>query len=479
MKNTLATTLIQHTSPAPGRKTGGSLVLTALLLCGLVLVCGTAQAQSPKLVCHNYTDAWGTPAAVTSTTGTVSNAAAGYVVAAIVDEEGYLEVKAFQNNCNEVGHVHTEKPVAIGAPITAVAAADLDASQIVTAVVDQTGTLQLRTWAVGGTAGIAPLSDTYLSSQYTAIPVGTTPFLGIAAVSPTMVVAAYQDPDENFILQQFNIPSGGVPAPVGKPLNLGGAISGLCSGAPNPVTFGSASQIAIATVSSSMLVTAVSDVNENMYVDVWFLGNDGTFGTGGQSCVPKIVNGTNPGLAIDAGFGWTTYKLGKYSFPEIQYYAVTPLVNTEESFEVLYWNISSTGAISQTARKTAPGISDGAYATTGTAAAMLPTGVPISAYLQQSGNNYDVNVGWYGYTGMSARSEINGDNGGGVYGVSAAEAGASFPDLYLGEGPGTAYFVTGTMTALGNLPPMVAGSSPANEGIFQLSLWSYPVFLSF
>jgi hypothetical protein len=472
MKNTLATTLIQHTSPARAKKTGGALVLTALLLCGLVLVCCTAQAQSPTLVCYNSTDTWGTPAAVTST-GTVSTVATGYIVAAITDEEGYLEVKAFQNNCNEAGHVHTENLVKVGAPITAVAAADLDASQIVTAVVDKTGTLQLRTWAVGGSAGIAPLNDGYFSSAATANPSGNTPFLGIAAVSPTAVVTAYQDPNANFILQQFNIPSGEVPAPVGAPLNLSGAISGLCSGTPGPVSFGSASQIAIAAISSSMLVTAVSDASRNMYVDVWFPGKDGTFGTGGQTCVPKIVSGANPGLAIDAGFGWTYDKVGEYSFPEIQYYAVTPIINTAQSFEVLYWNISSTGAISQTASKTAPGLSDNEYEATGTAAAMLPTGVPISAYLQESGNDYDVNVGWYGYTGMFARSEITGDKGGGVYGVSAAEAGASFPHLYLGEGPGTAYFVTGTMTALGNESPMLA-----NEGIFKLCLWSYPVFFS-
>ena len=56
-------------------------------LFGLVLVCGTAQAQSPKLVCNTYTDAWGTPAAVTATAGTVSDAPAGYVVAAIADDQ--------------------------------------------------------------------------------------------------------------------------------------------------------------------------------------------------------------------------------------------------------------------------------------------------------------------------------------------------------------------------------------------------------
>jgi hypothetical protein len=228
-----------------------------------------------------------------------------------------------------------------------------------------------------------------------------------------------------------------------------------------------------------MFVTAASDENQNLYVDVWSLGNDGTFGIGGQACVSNIVNGANPGLAIAAGYGQVFYKVGKYHVAGIQHYAVTPLVNGEENFEVLYWDISSTGALSQIANLTQSGVPR-APATTATTAAMLPTGLPISANLQQSGDSYDVNVGWYGYAGMSAHSEIKITttplNGAGVYGVSAAEPGASFPE-FLEWFPGTAYFVTGTMAAYGNLPPMVAGSSPANEGIFQLNLWSYPVIL--
>jgi hypothetical protein len=455
-----------------------NIFLITNLAAGLVLVCGTAQAQSPKLVCHNYTNAWGTPAAVTATTGTVSDEAAGYFVAAITDENGYLEVKAFQNNCKEVGHVHTDVPVPIGAPITAVAAADLNSSQIVTAVVDQNGTLQLRTWAVGGTAGIAALNAGYLSSVNTASPQGSTPFLGIAALSATEVVTAYQDPAGNLILQQWNIPTDGVPAPVGKALNLGGAINVKCDGpdgAPMQPAFGAPSKIAIATVDPAlgMFVTAASDANQNLYVDVWTLGSDGTFGTGGQSCVPDIVNGANPGLAIGAGYGPVIETAGKYHFVTTQHYAVTPIINSVQNFEVLYWDISSTGAISKPADKV--DTYEGTSLPTGTAAAMLPTGIPISAFLQQSGNSFDVNVGWYGYTGESMLSEITvkGGNGAEVYGVSAAAAGASFPESFFEWVPGTAYFVTGTMTAYGNLPPMVAG--PANEGIFQLSIWSYPV----
>lgn len=449
------------------------------LAAGLVLACGTAQAQSPKLVCSNVADSWATPAAVTATTGTVSDEAAGYFVAATADVDGYLEVKAFRNNCKEVGHVHTDDPVPIGAPITAVAAADLNSTQIVTAVVDKDGTLQLRTWTVGGKAGIAAVNAGYLSSAGTAADVGTTPFLGITALSATEVVTAYEDPLGNFFLQDWNIPMDGVPAPVGKALNLDGAISVLCATGAQQ-TF-EPSQIAIATVDSSlgMFVTAVSDASENLYVDVWTMGNDGTFVAGGQTCVPHIVDDSNSGLAVAGGFGQVSFKAGKLHGYRTQHYAVTPFVNTDENFQVLYWDISSTGAISKTGNKTAPGVPD-FPAATGTAAAMLPTGIPISAFLQAAGDDNDVNVGWYGYTGESAVSEIDsvdskGPDGAGVFGVSSAEAGASFPDPLLLASPGTAYFVTGTMTAYGGNPPMVAGPSPANEGYFRLHLWSYPV----
>ena len=456
------------------------VVLMTNLAAGLVLVCGTAQAQSPKLVCSNVADTWGTPAAVTATTGTVSDEAAGYFVAATADKSGYLEVKAFQNNCKEVGYVKTDDPVTIGAPITAVAAADLNSSQIVTAVVDQDGTLQLRTWAVGGKAGIAALNAGYLSSASTAAAVGTPPFLGITALSATEVVTAYQDPLGNYFLQDWNIPTDGVPAPVGEALNLGGAIKVFCATGAQQAFAGS--QIAIATVDPSlgMFVTAASDDNENLYVDVWTLGNDGTFVAGGQTCVPNIVNLANPGLAVAGGYGQVFFKAGKLHGLATQHYAVTPLVNADEDFEVLYWDISSTGAISKTGDRTAPGLPS-LPAATGTAAAMLPTGIPISAFLQQAGHHFEVNVGWYGYTGESEHSEIKaeatakGTNGAGVFGVSAAEAGASFPDPLLPASLGTAYFVTGTMTAYGGDPPMVAGSSGANEGFFRLNLWSYPV----
>ena len=122
------------------------------------------------------------------------------------------------------------------------------------------------------------------------------------------MVTAYQDPLGNFFLQQWNIPTGGVPAPVGEALNLGGAIKVFCATGAQQ-TF-EPSQIAIATVDPAlgMFVTAVSDANQNLYVDVWTLGNDGTFGTGGQTCVPNIVKGANAGLAIAAGYGQVIIK---------------------------------------------------------------------------------------------------------------------------------------------------------------------------
>lgn len=80
-----------------------------------------------------------------------------------------------------------------------------------------------------------------------------------------------------------------------------------------------------------------------------------------------------------------------------------------------------------------------------------------------------MNVGWYGYTGTFQQVEIPATLTSGVYGVSAASAGANFPAFYLAA-TATAYFVTGTMTAVDGEP--MAG----NPGVFQLNLWSYPVF---
>jgi hypothetical protein len=485
-ERSIESSCIQCSCSVPAGKTRGLLGMAVPLWCGVFLICGTAQGQSPKAVCHTDTDVWGTPAAVTATPGPVnSKAPGGYFVAAIADEAGYLEVKAFQDNCKEVGHVHTDLPVPVGAPIMAVAAADLDGNQIVTAVVDQTGTLEVQPWTVGGSGGIAPITDASLTAADTANPNGTTPFLGITALSPTTVVTAYQDDTsaENLVLQQWNIPSGGKPAPVGTPFNLGSAIKKLCttaSGAPIQATFGEPSKIAIATVSPSMFITAASDINNNLYVDVWSVGADGTFGTSGQYCVPDIVNGANPGLAIATGEGYINQKVDGIYLPEIQYYAVTPLINSVQNFEVLYWNISAAGAISKTGD-----IKDTSIASalpTASAGAVLSTGVPMSAFLQQSGDNFDVNVGWYGRTGEQTFIENTiettktGTNGAGVFSVSAAEAGVNFPSFLP---VGTAYFVTGTVTADNGNPPTVADPpyTPANPGEFKLVLWSYPVVL--
>jgi hypothetical protein len=445
----------------------------------MVFACGAAQAQTPKLVCKNYTNAWATPAAVVATTGTVNNAAADYLVAANADVNGYLEVTAFHNNCNKAGDFPTDIPVPVGGQITAVAAADLNASQVVTAVVDNTGTLQLRTWAVGGTAGISPLNLGYFSGIGLAAQ-GST--LGITALSSTAVVTAYQDPSGNFQLQQFNIPSGGVPAPVGEPLNLATAITGtgLCTsdGAPVQTTFSSPSTIAIATVDPSlgMFATAASDSQGNAYVDVWFLGGNGTFMPAGQSCVPSIEDYEYPSLSIAGGYGQVEQTSGKLHFFTTQHYAVTPLDNGKGGFNVLYWDISDTGALSRTGDKSAPGPLDSLPTVTATAAAMLPTGIPMSAFLQ----GIDIDVGWYGYTGEHVTSEVNPmGTGPGLFGVSAANAGASFPLTLLEVQSGTAYFVTATMVAYGNLPPMVAppppSTTPAHKAVFQLNLWSYPV----
>src|ERR1700683_3643155 len=134
----------------------GKVTLVTNLVAALALAGGAARAQSPNPLYGASTVSYG-PSAVTATAGTVSDARSGYVVAAVADSVGNLEVTAWQDTTKKLAAVG--KPYdASGTPIVAVAAADLDSNEVVTADVDQLGKLSVRTWTVG-TAGIAPLNS--------------------------------------------------------------------------------------------------------------------------------------------------------------------------------------------------------------------------------------------------------------------------------------------------------------------------------
>jgi hypothetical protein len=297
----------------------------------------------------------------------------------------------------------------------------------------------VRTWTVG-TAGIAPLNS-YTSSPDTANILGSTPFLGIAALSATQVVTAVQDSNGDLIVQAWNIPSGGEPVRYGPAWN-GGAVD----------------EIAIAALDSATFMTATNDPSQDLKVTTW--GVDGLDSLGvypqDQYIEHKVVGDLTPRVAIAAGTV-ETFNATQSPPDKISRYAVTPI-----------WQISSSGVISKIGDK----VGSATETALCTAAAMLPSAVPISVYCDFPAPGYHdwgIDVGWYGHTGETELTEVTGEHAA-VQSVSAAPAGDSFKisDPYAAV---SAYFVTGALTSTG-LPPSVG-----NPGEFQLQLWSYPITL--
>jgi hypothetical protein len=426
----------------------GKVTIITNLIASVILVSGAARAQSPTHLYGATTPSYG-PAAVTATAGTVENDRAGFMVAAFADDVGNLEVKAWQDTTKEltkVGQVH-----ASGLPITAVAAADLNSSEVVTADIDNEGELTVSTWTVG-TSGIAALNSS-TSSAGTASSLGFAPFLAMTSLSATEVVIAYSNPVGDLIVQAWNIPSGGEPQPVGTPTNGG------------PVA-----EIAIATIDSATVITATNDTSANLYVTTWGVDSTGVHQQG-QTKESKRAGVLGPRVAIAAG---TVYNFSHtVPFETATRYAVTPIANANDNLDVLYWQISSSGTtITKTAEKD--------YGTehddiTATAAVMLPSGVPISVFCDSvypaSGWPNYLDVGWVGHTGVSSTLEVSG-MASGIDSVSAASAGDSFKILDP-SGAVSAYFVTGALYTTNGLTPSVS-----NAGTFHVQVWSYPVLLS-
>jgi hypothetical protein len=426
----------------------GKVTIIPNLIAGVILVSGAARAQSPTHLYGATTQSYG-PAAVTATAGTVENDRSGFMVAAFADDVGNLEVKAWQDTTkelNKVGQVHAN-----GLPIVAVAAADLNSSEVVTADIDNEGELTVSTWTVG-TSGIAALNSA-TSSAGTATSLGFAPFLAMTSLSATQVVIAYSNSVGDLIVQAWNIPSGGEPEPVGTPTNGG------------PVA-----EIAIATIDSETVITATNDTSANLNVTSWGVDSTGVHQQG-QTKESKSAGVLGPRVAIAAG---TVYSFSDtVPFEKATRYAVTPIVNANDNLEVLYWQISSSGTtITKTAEKEWGTEHDDIMAT---AAVMLPSGVPISVFCDSvypvPGWPNNLDVGWVGHTGVSSTLEVSGMQSG-IDSVSAANAGDSFKILDP-TGAVSAYFVTGALYTADGLTPSVP-----NPGTFHVQVWSYPVLLS-
>jgi hypothetical protein len=422
------------------------------LVAALALAGAASYAATPDYHYKTSTSTYGTAAAIATTPPGGLDDRSGYVVAAVVDSSGGLEVKAWQDTThalNEVGYVDAETNT-----IVATAAAGVDSSHVVTADIDVNGVLSLRTWTLGGKQGIAQLNH-YHSAENTATPLGTTPSLGMVALSPTQIVAAYEDDAKNLSLQAWTVSD-----TTAAPELLGPATKG-----------GVADQVAIAVIDSATVITAVITPDSKTLANDLEVTTWGVDGTGihlkNQQVVKGVVGDLYPSVAIGA----TTVETvdSKPPFLSFTRRAFTPIVNGDNLIEVIDWQISPSGTISKVGKPSIGGPEEFAFAVAG---CMLQTGIPMTVWATstQPVDENPISVGWF-EEGLNAEyTEISG-LGTGINSVTATTAGNDFNvlDPYR---PVHAYFITGALVSGGGLPPSVT-----HEGTLKLQVWSYPIVL--
>ena len=154
---------------------------------------------------------------------------------------------------------------------------------------------------------------------------------------------------------------------------------------------GAVSEVAIAELDSATVIVAASLPDDND-LEITTLGIDSAGVHYQDQYVLKGIagGGLYPSIAIGAGTEVTSTVVDGLPSLKIVRSAFTPIVTSGNTIDVIDWSISQTGKISLVRQK--GNDDDYSFAT---AACMLPTLVPISAYYDQSGVNSIVNVGWY------------------------------------------------------------------------------------
>jgi hypothetical protein len=405
----------------------------------LALMSTAGRAETPQYL-YGASAASTGPVTVTATTGTMDNPRAAYVVATTADATRGLKVTAWQDTTHKLlllGDVDVG-----GAVVAQVAATGLDPSHVVTADINVQNRLSIRTWALGGAAGISEANVLHVANG--GYPnSATTPTLGIASLSATQVVTALQDVNGNLEVEEWTVGTGSAAAtPVGVIWN-GGAVS----------------EVAIAELDSATVIVAASLPDDND-LEITTLGIDSAGVHYQDQYVLKGIagGGLYPSIAIGAGTEVTSTVVDGLPSLKIVRSAFTPIVTSGNTIDVIDWSISQTGKISLVRQK--GNDDDYSFAT---AACMLPTLVPISAYYDQSGVNSIVNVGWY-EEGMETDFIAVSGLGTTVGTLSAANSGTSF-NVLNPNADYNAYFVTGTQTYSGT----------ELDGKVQIRMWSYQV----
>jgi hypothetical protein len=297
----------------------------AMLLLAL-LVTATAFAQEAL---YGYTTTSLVVAPVVATTAPPTGSyRAQYVVSmSQIRPNGAVELRAFSDSTTaltRIGDVILDEE-----PINAYALATLDANRVVSAYVDNNGTLYVAVWVVGPAdfymqgQGSAPSSGFLGIIPGFAAPVGVS----ITALSPTEVATAATDPSGNLRVQTWGISSTGAVTPPQDPQDtaIGGPIAYPYIVAIN------ANQVV--TVDDTNLASdGVITANSTREVIAWQVNSDGAITRQGSLSVPE--NGYTSGLAVGPLGGFLG---GGYS-------VITGSIDqATDELEVNEWSISQTG----------------------------------------------------------------------------------------------------------------------------------------
>jgi len=421
--------------------------LVKVAIASLTLMAAAVRAQAPQMLPYGASLPVEGPTAIATTSGTTKNPRSAYVVAATGDAKGKLQVTAWQDTTKAL--VQVGQADLGGNKVEALAATGLDATHVVTADIDDEGTLYVKTWTIGGTAGVALLNKESVPSAgqllYT-----EPPNLAVTALSSTEVVTAYQDANGNLKVKAWTVSdTSTAPVPLGSDWH-GGPVS----------------EVSMAEIDSETVITATTVPFTNTLVITTFGVDSSGVHLQDQTSLENVVDGgLYPSVAIGASSVLTPYSIGGgLTALKVVRSAFTPIVTNDQTAEVIYWNISDSGAISEVPHP--PGNpSDYLYAT---AACMLPTGVPMSIYTDEQVEwTNEVHVGWYGQSGKVADYAAISGMGTGVSILAAANAGTDFNvlDPYVEY---KAYFVTGAVT-------QTVSQETDNTGALQIHLWSYPI----
>jgi len=322
-----------------------------------------------------------------------------YVVAAVVNGSNNLEVIAWQDTFSKLVRIGSASPADANPNIglgSTVAAVGLDANRVVTADVDDTGTLNVDTWQLGGKSGI--------SLQFGAsTPASTAQTVAITRLSDTQVVTAYQNSSGELTVEAWNIDAIGIPTPAGM------------------ATGGTAGQIGIAAVSPTQVVTAEQDSEGHLKVIAWVVGT------------VSPVAGVEIGTVTRQG-DYTDSLAGMISIGGFGGEAVTAAVNGSSDLETVTWKVSATGSIVPLARSTSGNAS-------AVAGAELPVeGIAVTAARGSTGN-LDVDVWREGREAGHDQMDTP------IGSIAMAPDGTGI----LSGGNYYAYFVTAAQNSQGNL----------------------------